>query len=264
MNCLDSILGQEVLVFNTNKLIDVNSQQSITPAITPESLDVTEKFVNSLFEKAVKDNISDTQSTSSAPIDKKLQRELRKKAQQTRKEQASSKTKAVYDVVLPKVVQFRGEEILQLRFSQDSVDGKTGDGKMTLKELENNIAEKGWKKGSQITVIQMPDDRYVSADNRRLFVAKNVAQLNKEFALTANVFQYSDKAPKAFLQGVENEYRKSHQLNKTVEIISQFVLPQSIEAQTYGYAMVLRINTRQGDLANSHFGYEQDPVVRGN
>lgn len=207
------------------------------------------------------------QSLSNSPIpinnandDKIALRKLRNAAKKQHKAQIMQKTKTIYNIVLPKTEELKGDEILKLRYSQDSIDGKTGDGSMTVDELAKNMSTQGWKKGTQITVINMPDDEPVSANNRRLFAAKKVAEKNKEFALTANIFEHDDKAPIKFIRGIEAEFMKGRQITATD--MTNLVFPESILSDTYGSAMVLRINTRGGDLANSHFGYKENPTVR--
>lgn len=257
MSAVSTRLSQQVTFeLNSNKLIDESFQQDETSKITLDSLDINEDTVNQLFEKAVNSN-----STEATLADKKMLRASRKAETEKRKQQASQKAKHVYNVVIPQVVEFKGEEILNLCFSQDSIDGKTGDGTLTVEQLADNMACKGWKHGSQITVIQMPDGKLLSADNRRLFAAKKAVEVNKQFALTANLYQHTDRAPKNLMKGVETEFRKGRQIEKTVKI-EQLACPALIQPETYGFAMLLRINARNGDLANSHFGYKQAPIIR--
>lgn len=236
------------------------SNQDAASVVALDSLDIKEEAIEELFKKCVEENSSNATASTSGD-QKKILRAMRKAQKSECKKKASQKTKAIYDIVIPETQQLKGKEILELRFSQDSIDAKTNDGAMTLEELSHDMTKNGWKSGTQITVIKMPDGHYLSADNRRLFAAKKVAAVNDQFTITINLFDHADKAPKNFIRGIEAEFRKGREIQKAV-VVSKLTLPGLIKPDTYGYAMLLRINTRSGDLSQSHFGYIQEPFVR--
>lgn len=242
--------------FNPDKVADGYLDKSQN-SITFESLDVKEEIIDKLFETAKK-SLNDT--IAHVSIDRKKAREIRKAQKKAHKEEVSQKCKIFYQCVIPKMMQLKGDSILKICFSQDSIDSKTRQG-MTLDQLKESMASKGWLKGSQITVIKMPDNTLVSADNRRLYAAKKVAEQSRQFTITLNLYHYADMAPSKFVKGIESEYKKARNIERAVQIDSMD-LPSSIQLGTYGYAMVLRINTRNGELKNSHFGYEKYPIVR--
>jgi hypothetical protein len=59
-----------------------------------------------------------------------------------------------------------------LRFSQKDVAPRTGDGKLTIEQLTENMKTQGWK-GDPINVVELPDGTKISLDNRRLLAAQN-------------------------------------------------------------------------------------------
>lgn len=239
--------------FNLSGLLDLNDSQVDISAI------VKNEEIDQLFKAAVL-NINQAKEAVEV-VDKHTKRKERNAKRFERKQNAGKTPKPVYNIALPDNRKFNSKEILDLFFSQDSIDGKTGDGSMTMDELVESMSTHGWLQGTSITVIEMPDETYVSADNRRLYAAMKVAKMNPAFSISVNIFAHDIKAPKKLLKGIEKEYVKGHPLT-TIEDLAALTLPKGITPGTYGYAMVMRINTRHGNLAESHFGYKQTPVIR--
>ena len=66
-------------------------------------------------------------------------------------------------------------------------------GPSRLDELERSMRNEGFKTGSEIDVVMMPDGRLTSLDNRRLLAARRANVLVK-----VNLHQYDDLLPTGF------------------------------------------------------------------
>ena len=174
-----------------------------------------------------------------------------------------------------------GKAILDIRYSQDSINDHTSDG-LTLDELVESM-KKSWK--NFITVVEMPDSKLVSLDNRRLYVAKKVVlNFDDEFEIKIQKVHHQDKAPKSLLSGISKEYKKNIQLGdidllaagilKEINQQSECILdidqlPEDIledmdqlSTGSYGHCAFLRIHMHQKILNPKKFGYDENPVIR--
>lgn len=237
------------------KEIGLEANQKFS-SVTLSSLDTPVEKVKEIYENAVK-QAEDQINAVSASLDLKKLRELRKKEKLASKQDRISKSKnrEEIDVVIPEVKKISGADILKLRFSQDSIKSETMEG-MKLPDLIQNMKDKGWKKGTTITVIRMPDNTLVSLDNRRLYAAKQVASEKDNFTIQIQQFNHFDSAPKKMLDGVIKEYTRERQAS-TIHMV-----PEEISPNTYGHLAKLRIHARNGELNSPNFGYEADPIIR--
>lgn len=237
-------------------------EEVLSSSITLSSLDSDPTKVDELFKKSIE---------PVNRLDKYEQRKLANEAKKLAKEQRhnkSIKNKQTHKIVLPETKNIKKTEILELRYTQDSINYKTMDGTQ-IEALINNMKTQGWKAGSSVTVVLMPDGKLTCMDNRRLFAAQTLVSSSadpiilsegknkgKEFEMKVDIYNFEDNASKAKLRGCISEYKKGRKLTEINK------LPEGFSENTYGHLALLRINTRNGDLQSSHFGYESSPEVR--
>ncbi|MCH9625335.1 MAG: hypothetical protein S4CHLAM123_05060 [Chlamydiales bacterium] len=149
------------------------------------------------------------------------------------------------------------DEIKPIRYSQYSIDNKTQEG-MELSELFQNMSANGWKKETSIAVVVMPDGKLTSLDNRRLYTAKKIINTfpEKEFKIKITEWKADTTVPKRLLQTIIHNYAVGGQLHSPDQ------LPPSIQVGTYAQAILLRANTREGNLQSGNYGFENDPIIR--
>lgn len=244
--------NHQLLLNSTNHAQKQAESNQNNHAITFDSADLPEKNIQELFAKVSEESF---QAILQKPQeDKKLLRAQRK-AERAQKKSLAASNKPIYNVIIPENRILTGLNLSKLRFSQDSIQATTSDGK-PLEQLIQDIATKGWKKGTSLVLVEMPNGKLVSLNNRRLFAAKKAAEIRNNLEVPAMVFKHDDKAPRKLLNGIATEYKKN-QKDKDINAIAAQIQPES-----YGHAATLRINTRQGDLSNSIYGHKQTIVRR--
>lgn len=214
---------------------------------------------NSNANEAIDNLFSDALEKSNQlnQADKQQQRRLRKIENKAAKQERMTKAldKGVkYHLVIPSHAVLDAEKINSLRFSQDSICDQTRDG-MSLDKLREEI-KKGWKKGESLRVVKMPDDKYTSLDNRRLFATKEICSNGSPTRIEADFYDHGDMAPQKLFNGIVHDYKNSRKLDNINNI------PPNIKPNTYGHCIALRINTRSGDLKSNNFGFSTMPHVR--
>jgi hypothetical protein len=163
---------------------------------------------------------------------------------------------------------FSNEDINKLMFSQFSIDSKTNEGQ-SLDELKECI-KKEWKKNFPINVVTMPTGQIVSLDNRRLYVAKQIAESGEKpaFKIRVSLFQHSDKAPRSLMKNIKNIYnnaikRENDQSGRTHNIQDATLESNyGITPDTYGHAVLLRVHTHITNEDANKFGYSEFPKLR--
>ena len=167
------------------------------------------------------------------------------------------------------------QEIINVRFSQDSICPFTTDS-LSIPALTDRLRKEGWDSRYPITIVNMPDDRYTSLDNRRLFCAKSVVTTPiysgrvslasyPSLEISAKAFEHSEKANRSDIQGMRNSYRASR-LDRYPD--SRPTLPEfktfdpDLKPGTYGELIILRMNTGEGDTYKSPLGFTNFPIIR--
>jgi hypothetical protein len=232
------------------------------PTITLSSLDTPSDKLKVLFDQAV--NQTEIQ-VNEKELSLRNKREMRKKEKFEAKQQRKVKAlapKQVLKVVLPDERKISGQDILKLRYSQDSIKSETQDG-ISLPKLIESMRTEGWRKGTALKIVSMPNGELVSLDNRRLYAAKEIAkdEKMKDFAIEINIYNHDDEAPKKLVSGMIEEYKKGHRLD-SISRVQQLQLPVNIKAGTYGQCAILRTNTRHGDMSSEKYGYSTEPTIR--
>lgn len=151
------------------------------------------------------------------------------------------------------------EEILSLRFSQDSVDPLSSDN-LNLFEV---IKAKGWKQGNTIKIVMMPDDNLTSIDNRRLLAVKQIVRESHSFFNARNAVQ----ASKFQHQETTSNVLQKQMKGLKVKVLKKGHLPAEnsmlgIEAQSYGAMIYYRMRLGNKDAQETPYGFNEDPIVR--
>ncbi|MBA3721181.1 MAG: hypothetical protein H0W88_02110 [Parachlamydiaceae bacterium] len=238
----------------------VDTQTKEEPKITGESLDVSKDKINALYFK----NREEVAATRKL----KKERDAAHKARARAKKDVSEVTAEVAKSVLKsdnensmgldednsEMMDIRGEDILKVKYSQDSIGEETMDG-TPLDQLIDNMIVKGWRKNVSITVIKI-NDILVSLDNRRLFAAKVAFKITKlaTFTISAIVYPCKQRAPRELFRGIQIRFssdRRKKGLDDDYEKI-----PECIDKGSYGHCLKLRMHTRNGDLDSDIFGYD--------
>lgn len=178
----------------------------------------------------------------------KIDQIAKEKAQETSNE-SIQKRMAVKHLIL------KGQQILDVRFSQDSIASKTTnrpkEPSMTLDKLMQSITST-WK-GAALSCVNMPDDASTSLDNRRLYACKQIVRKFKsDLKMPIDLFPHEMDATRR----VENMLKdlSEHEL---------FPCPSEesgIWENTFGHVAFIRMN--QGDGYDGSYGYDRDPRVR--
>lgn len=234
-----------------NSILESPSINQSLPVILEE--DVQEKSITKLFQKIDAHKSIQAQSESLSKLDLRKQHKVAKIIKKADRK-AKSESKKTYKVVIPSHKMLTKEEIEKLRYSQDSIQKTTSDG-IKLETLAENMAEE-WKVGTHLTVVKMPDENLVSLNNRRLYAAQLATEMKEVFELPVAIFAHEDPAPKKLLSGIITEYQKGRELDNINEVAKEIL------QNSYGHSVVLRMNTRKGELSKSSYGYEDKPIVR--
>ncbi|MFQ5729651.1 MAG: hypothetical protein ACE5GN_04760, partial [Waddliaceae bacterium] len=92
------------------------------------------------------------------------------------------------------------QEVAAARFSHSTIAAGTvhGEERLTLDDLKGKIVTNGWdKKAPRLKLYEMPDGRYTSWDNRRLWALKRIVEENATSTLQipVRVYRCLGKAP---------------------------------------------------------------------
>jgi len=180
------------------------------------------------------------------------------KQKENRKNKSSGKNKTANKIENESSTRWiDSNEIRSIRYSQYSIDNKTQKG-MELSELFQNMNADGWKKETSIAVVVMPDGKPTSLDNRRLYTAKKIINTSpeKEFKIKITEWKADTAAPNKLLNTIVHNYAVGKKLHSPDQ------LPPSIKEGTYAQAILLRANTREGNLQSGNYGFENDPIIR--
>lgn len=186
------------------------------------------------------------------------------------------------NIVANETIYLNNKEIDETRYSQDSIKQSLTSGK-SLDAVMQNMLKNGYDHKYPIRVVDMPDGRRTSLDNRRLYCASAVAktpitenrgsrlttQKIRDFVISAKIFDHTTRVPKKEIQNARNQYRtarKEYCETRGISIKGDIQLPhlQSIHPDlrpnTYGELVILRMNS--GETASDALGYSCDPDVR--
>lgn len=198
-------------------------------------------------------------------IDRKDAKKLKALDKQKRIEKAASKKisdtpSAAHNIADYEEREIRvAEQILGIRFSQDSVEAQSSDGV----DLFEVIRSKGWKKNSPIKVVVMPDGDVTSLDNRRVLAAKKIVRISHSFfqdsnALEALIFPHQETTG-AIKKDV---LRLEQKVTRKVTHLSVEHAGLHLHPHSYGAMVYYRMRLGEGDVPSQPFGFKQDPIVR--
>ena len=181
----------------------------------PPNLDTSIKQVNdsnsvSLITNMAKENIASLQSAATERKDRKAEKRQAKQLRAAKSKDSSKETTAP---VIPKSYCITSQDILKLRFSQDSISNQTKEG-IPIGNLIANMKSEGWKNSVQLEVVRMPDGDLVSLNNRRLYAARKAATEKPDFKIKVAEYSHDAKAPIKLLRGVTTEYIKWTHLSR--------------------------------------------------
>lgn len=158
------------------------------------------------------------------------------------------------------VQEYKGNEILPIRFSQRTINQNLSDGtplfenqfsanKITLYDI---LRKEGWnEKKSPVDLIILPDHQPTTFDNRRVACAKVISFFSHSITIKANVHEHTEKASQEIL------YRASP--NKPDAL---FKPTKEIEKGTFGQAVMSRIHSNSRlVLEDEYFGFKNFPEV---
>lgn len=158
-------------------------------------------------------------------------------------------------VVLP--TEFKGEDVQNIRFSQWSISNIRTHGKETIAAfphiavpadaitLYDVIRVEGWDEKSSLLVVQMPDGKWTSFDNRRLAVARTIQHVSSSILVKALPHPHTEKAGQSFF--LDRFGRVEEPLNTKLGYLTyghaiQFRLSESsrinrqnFDSETYGF-----------------------------
>lgn len=152
-----------------------------------------------------------------------------------------------------------------LKFSQKDVGPKTGDGKLTIEQMTENMKKGGWN-GDPIHVVELADGSKVSLDNRRLLAAQNAGL--KEIPVL-----YHSPAEKVDPKWAERGFELEVNIRKLDDgslvvggTQGGIVYEKEAIPSTYGEAALFR-TANQGNLKGARtrfplYGSYDQPVVR--
>lgn len=195
--------------------------------------------------------------------DKRAARKEKALLKQERKEKALAKKQEapVRQSIDTKIGYTDAADILAVRFSQDTIDPKSADG-LDLFEV---IRAKGWKKGTRIQVVEMPDAFNTSLDNRRLHAAKRVVdEVSRTFfydrnALEASIYKH-DVTSGGIAKDVKRLETKVGAKNSSLLLTNHQDL--LLNSNSYGAMIYYRMRLGEGNFAGHPYGYNENPVVR--
>ena len=169
---------------------------------------------------------------------------------------------------IPKIIsppsllrRFKGTDLTELRFSQKTINHQlSNNGSFLFKNpilgakdptFFQMLQKEGWKSQYKIDVVLMPDNCYTSLDNRRLAVAKAINSLfPNTICVYAAPHYHSDKANSALMTRVCPPGSPSP--SPTTE---------NIEKNSYGHAILIRVQETKGAPSDSTYGFHEYPLV---
>jgi hypothetical protein len=97
---------------------------------------------------------------------------------------------------------------LDLRWSQPTVSCCLSDKNTSIEALSRELAnpKKGWKKGSTILAVRMPDGCLVSYDNRRLTASVLAVLINSEFTVPVEIHDWEESTGRAISSYLRPEH----------------------------------------------------------
>lgn len=198
-----------------------------------------------------------TLNTSPAKVNKLFQT-AKKSTAQASKPTLLNQTKMV----------LKSDDILKLRFSQDSVKNETTDG-IALEDLKDDMLRNGWKKNTSIQIVKMYDGVFTSKDNRRPLAAKWAVETDPttKLAVVAKAYDHTIRAPAWELQNYREhcqEYRSEFDRFADYHVydIPLPALPPGVKAGTQGELISLRMNSGEGDTDSQPYGFTEKPYIR--
>lgn len=155
------------------------------------------------------------------------------------------------------------EKIKNMRYSQDSIADKSADGI----DLFTVIKDKGWKTGVTMMGVEMPDGKYTSLDNRRLFALKRIVN-----EAASNVFKEAAIKPAMHIYKHDHTSEKIQKEVKRLKNLSENLgrsqgpgLEESgIKEGTIGALVYYRMRGGGANSLNEKntYGFESNPLVR--
>lgn len=179
----------------------------------------------------------------------------------------------------PGLTKINKHQIRMIRFSQDSVSGTTGDKKLTLAQLAQNIYQFGFLPSYAIHVVNMrgkmksADNKYTdiscqtSFDNRRLLAANMAFDIRpiKDIIIYAVEHDGNDKIRDDKIMGLYKQMVQDFN-NSIAELSNRGKVrwrdPYGIQPETWGHIIVLR--TKLGHTCpegEERYGYLRKPKV---
>lgn len=150
------------------------------------------------------------------------------------------------------------DTILALRFSQDTVESVSSDGL----NLFESIRRDGWRQGSPIKVVMMPDTEQTSLDNRRLLALKEVVRHSHSFFHDNNAAEmllFNHAVTSAQIKKDSIRLQKKLAWKNSADIGRANL---GLSQNTYGAMVFYRMRLGEGDVLQSPYGFTNDPTVR--
>lgn len=175
---------------------------------------------------------------------------------------------ATRDYPNDKLVRIKGNEILDIRFSQDTISSCTEDG-IHIAKLSYLIRTKGFREDKALTLVEMPDVEITSLDNRRLQAAKFVVNnYSRSLEITAKVFHHTIKAPKDWEHAIRNKYFEFWRSYPgefvrlpELPVLEDYTEEEQLRRGTYGDLVYTRMSSGEGDTYNFPYGFKNSPEV---
>jgi hypothetical protein len=95
------------------------------------------------------------------------------------------------DIDLTKPIQVDPDFMEKIRYSQRTVSNIMTSNESLVK-FQEKLKREGFKEDGAIIVVKMPDGMYTSFDNRRLYCARKVAKVVKDFKIFVQIKHYDD------------------------------------------------------------------------
>ena len=148
------------------------------------------------------------------------------------------------------------QQILDIRFSQDSVSIESRDGI----NLTDAIRTHGWEKKSSIRVITMPDGTLTALDNRRLLAMKTIAHeyldAKKILAKLQPNVEIIPHKMECRPQDLKNEIARNREDTPEAALVEEKQKDLGIQDGTYGALVWWRM---RGNVSIDHFGFTEPP-----
>lgn len=209
----------------------------------------------SLMTYLDKENSLSLGSSAISPQEKQAHKEA-KKAEKTARVLKCKAAEAVSPATpTPTVSKLEGQTIVRVRFSQDSIDSLSSDGV----DLFEVIRREGWKKGTSISVVRMPDSECTSLDNRRLHAAKRIVQeVSTTFGITAELREHSVTTGR--IQQDAIRIAKKVLAKNSRHSVEQTEL--KLQEGTYGAMVYYRMRLGEGNFDSEPYGFTEMPIIR--